>query len=71
MLAGLAESLGWTKYQVKPGNALYDMHAMSAEETVALIRSKLKLRGGLRGRRQEGAFGAEAATRVFPEFAAR
>jgi putative NIF3 family GTP cyclohydrolase 1 type 2 len=48
MLAGLAESLGWTKYQVKPGNALYDIPAMSAEETVALIRSKLKLRGGLR-----------------------
>lgn len=48
MLTGLAESLGWTKYRVKPDDALYDIPAMSAEETVALIRKKLNLRGGLR-----------------------
>jgi putative NIF3 family GTP cyclohydrolase 1 type 2 len=48
MLTGLAESLGWTKYRLKPDDPLYDIPAMSAEETVALIRSKLHLRGGLR-----------------------
>lgn len=48
MLTGLAESLGWTKYRVKQDDVLYDIPATSAEETVALIRSKLRLRGGLR-----------------------
>ncbi len=48
MLAGLAESLGWTKYRVKPDDVLYEIPATSAEDTVALIRKKLNLRGGLR-----------------------
>lgn len=48
MPAGLAESLGWTTYRVKKDEALYDIPTTSAEETVALIRSKLNLRGGLR-----------------------
>jgi putative NIF3 family GTP cyclohydrolase 1 type 2 len=48
MLTGLAESLGWTKYRVKKDDALYDAPAMSAEQTVAHIRSRLNLRGGLR-----------------------
>ena len=48
MLTGLAESLGWTKYRVKQDDALYDIPAASAENTVAVIRKKLNLRGGLR-----------------------
>jgi hypothetical protein len=48
MLTGLAEMLGWTKYRVKQDDMLYDIPAMSAEQTVALIRNKLNLRGGLR-----------------------
>jgi hypothetical protein len=48
MTAGLAESLGWSKYRVKPDDALYDIPAATAEETVAAIRKKLNLRGGLR-----------------------
>jgi hypothetical protein len=48
MTTGLAESLGWTRYRVKPDDVLYDIPAATAEETVALIRKKLNLRGGLR-----------------------
>jgi putative NIF3 family GTP cyclohydrolase 1 type 2 len=48
MTTGLAESLGWTNYRVKPDDALYDIPAATAEDTVALIRKKLNLRGGLR-----------------------
>lgn len=48
MTAGLAESLGWTKYRVKPDDVLYDIPKASAEDTVAYIRKKLNLRGGLR-----------------------
>jgi putative NIF3 family GTP cyclohydrolase 1 type 2 len=48
MVTGLAESLGWAKYRVKPDDALYDIPAATAEDTVALIRKKLSLRGGLR-----------------------
>jgi len=48
MLAGLAESLGWTKYRVKPDDVLYEIPAISAENAVALIRKRLNLRGGLR-----------------------
>jgi len=48
MTTGLAESLGWTKYRVKPDDVLYDIPKATAEETVAYIRKKLNLRGGLR-----------------------
>jgi putative NIF3 family GTP cyclohydrolase 1 type 2 len=48
MLAGLAEALGWSKHRMKPDDALFDIPAASAEETVATIKSKLNLRGGLR-----------------------
>jgi len=48
MVTGLAESLGWTKYRVKPDDVLYDIPATSAEGVVALVRGKLNLRGGLR-----------------------
>jgi hypothetical protein len=48
MASALAESLGWAKGRVANSDALYDIPAASAEETVALIRTKLNLRGGLR-----------------------
>lgn len=48
LTTGLAESLGWTKYRVKPDDVLYDIPKATAEETVAYIRKKLNLRGGLR-----------------------
>jgi putative NIF3 family GTP cyclohydrolase 1 type 2 len=46
--AALAEALGWGKHRVNPNDALYEVPAATAEETVALIREKLNLRGGLR-----------------------
>jgi len=48
MTAGLAEMLGWAKNRVRPDDGLYQISSATAEETVALIRKKLKLRGGLR-----------------------
>jgi putative NIF3 family GTP cyclohydrolase 1 type 2 len=48
MVTGLADSLGWSKYRVKPDDVLYDIPAATVEETVALIRRKLSMRGGLR-----------------------
>jgi len=48
MVSGLAGALGWSNRRVKSDDALYDIPAASAEETVTLIRSKLGLRGGLR-----------------------
>jgi len=48
MTTGLAQSLGWTKYRVKPDDVLYDIPVATAEDTVALIRKKLNLRGGVR-----------------------
>jgi putative NIF3 family GTP cyclohydrolase 1 type 2 len=48
MVTGLAESLGWTKYRVKPDDVLYDIPAATVEDTVAMIRKRLNLRGGLR-----------------------
>ena len=48
MVTGLAESLGWAKYRVKPDDSLYEIPAATTEDTVALIRQKLNLRGGLR-----------------------
>jgi hypothetical protein len=48
MTAGLAEALGWGGYRIRSDDALYEVPPASAEETVALIREKLNLRGGLR-----------------------
>jgi putative NIF3 family GTP cyclohydrolase 1 type 2 len=48
MTAGLAEALGWRKNRVRPDDGLYDIPSATVEETVAHIREKLKLRGGLR-----------------------
>jgi putative NIF3 family GTP cyclohydrolase 1 type 2 len=48
MVTGLADSLGWSKYRVRPDDVLYDIPEATAEETVAAIRKKLNLRGGLR-----------------------
>jgi putative NIF3 family GTP cyclohydrolase 1 type 2 len=55
MVTGLADSLGWAKYRVKPDDVLYDIPPATAEETVALIRKKLNLRGGLRAVGDRGA----------------
>jgi putative NIF3 family GTP cyclohydrolase 1 type 2 len=48
MVTGLAGALGWSKHRLKSDDALYDIPPATAEETVALIRRKLNLRGGLR-----------------------
>ncbi len=48
MVAGLAKSLGWSKYRVKSDDALYDIPPASARKLVAAVREKLNLRGGLR-----------------------
>ncbi len=47
LTVGLADALGWSRYAVA-GDGRYDIPAASAEEVVATIRTKLKLRGGLR-----------------------
>ena len=48
MVTGLAAALGWSAHRVKTDDALYDIPPTTAEETVALIRGRLNLRGGLR-----------------------
>lgn len=48
MVSGLAAALGWSAHRLKSDDAVYEIPAASAEETVALIRSRLNLRGGLR-----------------------
>jgi putative NIF3 family GTP cyclohydrolase 1 type 2 len=48
MVTGLAAALGWSARRVTKDDALYDIPPATAEETVALIRSKLNLRAGLR-----------------------
>ena len=55
MVTALAGALGWSDGRVKSGDAVYEIPAASAEETVALIRSRLKLRGGLRAVGDRGA----------------
>jgi putative NIF3 family GTP cyclohydrolase 1 type 2 len=48
MVTGLASALGWSSRAVKNDNGLYEIPPATAEATVALIRSKLNLRAGLR-----------------------
>ena len=48
MLTAFAGALGWAKRQVKTGDALYEVPPASAENIVAMIRERLKLRAGLR-----------------------
>ena len=48
MTAAFADALGWSKGRVKDDDALFEIPAATAEETIARIRSKLNLRGGLR-----------------------
>jgi putative NIF3 family GTP cyclohydrolase 1 type 2 len=48
MVAALACALGWSNRRVKNDDALYEIPPSTAEETVAQIRSRLKLRAGLR-----------------------
>ena len=47
MVAGLAAALGWSS-PVRKDDALYEIAPATAEATVASIRAKLQLRGGLR-----------------------
>jgi putative NIF3 family GTP cyclohydrolase 1 type 2 len=49
MVTGLAATLGWSSGRVKSDDALYDIPATTAEESVNLIRRRLNIRGGLRG----------------------
>jgi putative NIF3 family GTP cyclohydrolase 1 type 2 len=48
MVTALAGALGWSARRVKDNDALYEIPPATAEATVAGIRSKLSLRGGLR-----------------------
>jgi putative NIF3 family GTP cyclohydrolase 1 type 2 len=48
MLTGLAASLGWSRFRVKPDDSLYDIPASTTENIVAQLRKALNLRGGLR-----------------------
>ena len=48
MITGLADALGWSAHRVKSDDALYEIPPATGEETVAGIRRKLNLRGGLR-----------------------
>jgi putative NIF3 family GTP cyclohydrolase 1 type 2 len=48
MVTALAAALGWSSRRVKSDDALYDIPAATAEETVDLIRRRLSIRGGLR-----------------------
>ncbi len=48
MLTAFGAALGWAKRQVKEGDALYKIPPASAENVVATIRERLKLRAGLR-----------------------
>lgn len=48
MVTALAAALGWSAHRVSKDDALYQIPEASAEATVASIRKKLNLRGGLR-----------------------
>jgi putative NIF3 family GTP cyclohydrolase 1 type 2 len=48
MAAALAGALGWSNRRVKSDDALYDIPPATAEETVAAIRERLKVRAGVR-----------------------
>jgi len=48
MVAGLAAALGWSARREKSDDAVHDIPPATGEATVAWIRGKLNLRGGLR-----------------------
>jgi putative NIF3 family GTP cyclohydrolase 1 type 2 len=48
MTTGLADALGWSKNKVAGEETMYDIPAATLEHTVASVRKKLSLRGGLR-----------------------
>ncbi len=48
MVTGLADSIGWAKYRVRPDDVLFEIPASPAENVVSRIRTKLNLRGGWR-----------------------
>jgi len=47
-VVAFAEALGWSKYRLRAEDALYDIPAATAEQTVNAIRGRLNLRAGLR-----------------------
>lgn len=49
MVTGLAASLGWSTRRVSSDDAIYDIPPATARATADFVRSKLNLRGGLRG----------------------
>ena len=48
MVAGLADSLGWASHGVSGDAGMYNVPSATLESTVALVKKKLNLRGGLR-----------------------
>lgn len=48
LVTGLADSLGWASYHVPGKTAMYDIPQATLADTVASIRKRLNLRGGLR-----------------------
>jgi putative NIF3 family GTP cyclohydrolase 1 type 2 len=48
LTGGLADSLGWSGHRVPGEVMMYDIPAATLEDTVAMMRKKLNLRGGLR-----------------------
>jgi putative NIF3 family GTP cyclohydrolase 1 type 2 len=48
MVAAFAGALGWSNRQVKGDDGLYDVPPATAEQTVAVIRGRLKVRAGVR-----------------------
>lgn len=48
MVGALGGALGWSSRRVKRDDALYEIPPATAEQTVATIRERLKLRAGLR-----------------------
>ena len=48
MISALAGALGWSNRRVKGDDALFDIPPATAEQTVATIRERLKIRAGLR-----------------------
>jgi hypothetical protein len=48
MITGLADSLGWAGRGVSGEKMMYEIPAATLAQTVALMRKKLNLRGGLR-----------------------
>lgn len=48
MAGAFGEALGWSKYRLRNDDALYEIPAATAEETVNAIRKRLSVRAGIR-----------------------